>query len=257
VEILEGGRVVFWSQALKLRTPLDKLCLTAPVLAEKLKVVSRSLEKGTLRDIPNNLPDNQQRMSIEQESAHYNRLYKEWLVIVQEVRQLEGFHDFLLPKSIHTLRRAASGGPIIILNIGDSGCDALIVTSSCTRHVDLPEMTLEIAQALVQLMRNALFLQNIVIPLPDIIHALLQQQMNTVPQSCHVQSRAYAEYEGVDPEIILRTVLAMLWTSAVGPVIRALGLKVTCLFYFHLLRSLQCIRNQRCPLVCGGVRLVH
>jgi hypothetical protein len=48
---LEDGRNVFWSQALQLRTPLDKVNRVAPELARKLENISRALEQGAFRDV--------------------------------------------------------------------------------------------------------------------------------------------------------------------------------------------------------------
>ena len=50
VELLEHGRGVFWSQSLRLRTPLDDLHSVAPTLAQKLHNLADALEMGSLRD---------------------------------------------------------------------------------------------------------------------------------------------------------------------------------------------------------------
>ena len=86
VEFLEEGRTIFWSQALQLRTPLDKLPLEAPDLAQKLKDISQSLEQGSLRYNRRDTFNTEKNViSIEQEAVHYRKLGDDWLVTLQEV----------------------------------------------------------------------------------------------------------------------------------------------------------------------------
>ena len=47
--------------------------------------------------------------------------------VVTSVRELPGLSRFLLPLLFSDLQRAASGGPVIIVNASQYGCDALIV----------------------------------------------------------------------------------------------------------------------------------
>lgn len=47
--------------------------------------------------------------------------------MVREIRDLEGFKSFLLPLQYSELQHAASGGPIVIINVGPRRSDAIIV----------------------------------------------------------------------------------------------------------------------------------
>ena len=47
--------------------------------------------------------------------------------VVTDIRKLPGLSRFLLPLLFSDLRRAASGGPVIIVNASKYSCDALIV----------------------------------------------------------------------------------------------------------------------------------
>ena len=51
IEFLEGGRSVFWSQVLSLRSPISKLHDIAPELANKLRNIATALELGSHRDV--------------------------------------------------------------------------------------------------------------------------------------------------------------------------------------------------------------
>ena len=57
--------------------------------------------------------------------------------MLERVRTLEGFEEFLLPKKLEALKRAAAHGPVILLTATESSCDALIVTSTGVEHVPL------------------------------------------------------------------------------------------------------------------------
>lgn len=59
VELLEEGRAVFWSQALKLRTPLDDLRQVHPDLAQGLQDVSQALERSSFHDHPETIQDDE------------------------------------------------------------------------------------------------------------------------------------------------------------------------------------------------------
>lgn len=67
-------------------------------------------------------------------------LAREWDEIVEQVRGLDGFEDFLRPPRLETLLPAASGGPVVILNVSRWRCDALIVRSSGVDVVELPDL---------------------------------------------------------------------------------------------------------------------
>ncbi|MFG1995323.1 CHAT domain-containing protein [Actinoplanes sp. NPDC048988] len=68
-------------------------------------------------------------------------LAREWDELVEQVRQLDGFEDFLRPPRLETLLPAATDGPVVILNVSRWRCDALIVELSGVRAVPLPDLT--------------------------------------------------------------------------------------------------------------------
>ncbi|KAJ7919723.1 CHAT domain-containing protein, partial [Mycena leptocephala] len=130
VEFLEASRSVFWSQALYLRTPLDDLSTVRPDLSDSLTDLSRKLEQASFRDISRNLAtDHQDRaIAIESEGLRCRQLNKDWEQVIQTVRTLPRFEDFMRPKGISALQRAAVSGPVIILSATKSTGFALIVT---------------------------------------------------------------------------------------------------------------------------------
>src|ERR1700722_565130 len=50
--------------------------------------------------------------------------------LLQQIRRLPGLEDFLEPPHFASLQEAASGGPVVIVNVSRYRCDALIVSTS-------------------------------------------------------------------------------------------------------------------------------
>ena len=114
VELLEQGRGVFWTQLARLRSPFDDLVIAEPKLADDYTRVALLI----LNALDSPSPDQHQRL------CHLN---VEMQRVVTNVRELPGFSRFLLPSLFPDLQRAASGGPVIIVNASKYSCDALIV----------------------------------------------------------------------------------------------------------------------------------
>jgi tetratricopeptide (TPR) repeat protein len=234
VELLEQGRAVFWSQALKLRTTMTDLRDTAPGLEEKLRYISLALEQGSVRDVASNMSP-QQVISMEQEVSHFRHLNDDWLATVEEVRQLDGFQDFLHPKQLSTLQGAAADGPVVVLNASQSACDTLILTPTGVRHIPLPDLSITDVTKLVKLIHCAIAQDGRDILHPESnrahIEGLVQQipfisdtlQLLRWPLERHI-GRVSDIFEQSDN--IFRYVLGMLWEAVVEPIVHMLDLKV-------------------------------
>ncbi|THH04718.1 hypothetical protein EW146_g10105 [Bondarzewia mesenterica] len=228
IELLEEGRAIFWSQALQLRTPLDDLRARKPALAQKLEGISRSLEQGSQRDTFRDPSDSVHKvLSMEQEASHYRKLDEEWLATLQEIRMLDGFHDFLLPKSFDILQRAASRGPVVIINASQSSCDALILTSSTVKHVPL-DLTMADSEDLVHSMRFAASS----LPLPQDLQASLEELIDKRRESMteeqperHLRVKRIAVTRHRNPDQVFQDILRILWECVIKPVILSLDLK--------------------------------
>jgi hypothetical protein len=70
-------------------------------------------------------------------------LAREWDELVEQVRALPGFADFLRPPALETLLPAAADGPVVIVNVSRWRCDALVVTRDGVEPVALPGLTLD------------------------------------------------------------------------------------------------------------------
>jgi hypothetical protein len=157
VELLEGSRSIFWSQALNLQTPFDTLQTSHSDLSNKLTDLARQLEKASFRDTSRKpLTDTYQKIrSIESEGARCRQLNEDWEQTIKEVQKLPGFEDFMQPKAMVALKQAAVSGPIVILTTTNATCFALIVTlSSEVQYVKLPGFILPEANLLADLWNN-------------------------------------------------------------------------------------------------------
>ncbi|KAF7336913.1 hypothetical protein MVEN_02127600 [Mycena venus] len=159
VEWLEQGRSIIWGQMLNLRTPVDALKQKYSKLAEELIYLSQELEGTTIRKTSSEVKDPLHRQSL-QATAHqaHNNAHKR-KELLKVIRKLDGFHQFLLPKTISELSSAAQKGPVVIVNVSRASCDALILMPGISDeiiHVPLPQFTPEVANSLTQALMNIL-----------------------------------------------------------------------------------------------------
>ncbi|KAH0835025.1 TPR-like protein, partial [Lanmaoa asiatica] len=117
VELLEQGRGVFWSQLIRLRSPLDDVIASGSAG----KTLADEFTRRT------SLIHNALDSPGEDQHDRVCRLNVELQGVVSDIRELPGLSRFLLPSFFSDLRQAASEGPIIIVNASEYGCDAFVV----------------------------------------------------------------------------------------------------------------------------------
>ena len=223
VEFLSAGRAVFWAQALQLHTPFDELQSVAPHLADKLQDISHQLEMASAYDSFQPMHGNSEQVrNMEREAAHYRILNEDWNHTLDEVRRLEGFEDFLQPKSINKLKQASLNGPVVMLNATTSGCDALIVMQDEVKHIPLPDISFEMTQTLHNMIQKALSSNGIrsVVDDDEFQRLLVQIHSDDCRKGKQIPD------PGNTPEDLFEVVLRKLWLTVVCPVIHGLNLKV-------------------------------
>ena len=117
VELVEQGRGVFWNQLTRLHSPLDDVIVSSPAgktLADEFTRLALLIRNSL--NSPG--PDQHERLC---------RLNLKLQEVVTDIRKLPGLSRFLLPLLFPDLQRAASRGPVIIVNASKYSCDALIV----------------------------------------------------------------------------------------------------------------------------------
>ncbi len=164
VELLEAGRSVLWTQALQQRQDQAELREHAPALAAVLEA-SRAALNSPIRG-PDAGRDIGQLQAAEHMLQERRQAARDWDAAMDQVRLIEGFEHFLRPVPFTDLRAAATGGPVVIVNISNHGSHALIVTPAtgpspdpAVLVVDLPaapaDTVIDQANTLLGVLRRA------------------------------------------------------------------------------------------------------
>ena len=220
VEWLEQGRSVIWGQMLQLRTPLDALKAAHQDIALKLEVISLQLEQASTTPLiqsqpwPNNSGAPQSLPAV----ASYHDLAHERNQLIEQIRELPGFERFLLPKLFSELMQATkkAHGPIVMLN-ASYRCDALIIMPELpdsVQHVPLPDMSLDKAIALHNILQNLL---------PGCVPHIVDGHS----EDTDMKRKAIRHSDLDIPEQSFTCLLSSLWKWMVEPIVKALTLTVS------------------------------
>ncbi|KAG8983612.1 hypothetical protein FRB93_007125 [Tulasnella sp. JGI-2019a] len=152
VKIAERGRALLFTQLGNYRTPLDDLEVVNNGLADRFRALSTALDHSAT-----SLPGT---MTIGDEIARRQKMAADWDRTVKEIRQLDGFRDFLGVPPFANLQEAAAGGPVILINISRDGSYGLIITAtqeplSVPLHKATPDTVEELATTLIKYTREA------------------------------------------------------------------------------------------------------
>jgi hypothetical protein len=156
-------------------------------------------------------------------------LEQEWNEVLGEIRSLDGFADFLRPPRLDSLSQAASGGPVVVVNVSHWRSDALIVTTDGVRPpLPLPaashEVTTDWAVRYLtavhdfQVAEQTAYLAQTPFRDGDLSPAAFQ---------AYHSAAATLHAERVRMETIVIEVLDWLWTAIAEPVLTTLGLTET------------------------------
>ncbi|KAI0026417.1 CHAT domain-containing protein, partial [Vararia minispora EC-137] len=150
IEWLDEGRSVVWGQLLQLRSPVDDLHSRHPDLADKLHSLSHDLETSGLSIFDlNGLLHSSPDTTVHDQALVRIRLAREYQDLLRHIREQEGFKNFLLPKTLAELIPPhRTDGPVVIINVDWSRCDALVVYGFAEPivHVPLPNLTYTFAE---------------------------------------------------------------------------------------------------------------
>ncbi|KAJ7463468.1 TPR-like protein [Mycena galericulata] len=208
VEWLEQGRSIIWGQLLQLRTPIDNLQQHHPDLADRLRFLSAQLEQSGTRDSSTGLTGAKTQASLSSMAQQCHEYAHERDKLLKKIRELEGFDRFLLPMTLSQLLPAAQTGPVVVLNICETRCDALVLKPGLGEeniiHVPLVDFTLHDAQSL---------------------HKSLSCLTGAGRNLSFDSDRLNGYHEGhVPPEEVFADILSTLWLKVVKPVLDALAI---------------------------------
>jgi len=180
VELLELGRSVLWAETLRLRGDFDALIGEVPELVRELTRVRAALESP-------------------EHAAGEDRvqLARQWDGLVEAVRERPGYENFLAGQPFSELAKAAEAGPVVIVNISQYRCDAIVV---------LPESTVE------------------VVPLPSVtvpgINAIANRYLTDLRSASDPDDPSW--FRGLARHTLNHT-LGWLWDNIAEPVLSALN----------------------------------
>jgi tetratricopeptide (TPR) repeat protein len=210
VEWTEQGRSIVWQNLLNLRTPVDQLAESHPELANRLRTISRQIDMSTSHDSGFNQPD---KLGLEEVARKHRELSIERDKLIDTIRAIPEFKSFMSPKPFYELASAAHEGPVVVLNVHESRCDALVLISSDANVsavvIPLEEFSYDTSKKLLEELKNLL-------------------------RSSGVRSRDFlrAIRDGTDShDVTFKNILSVLWRQVVKPVIDALAYQVSSVHY--------------------------
>lgn len=135
VELLEQGRGVLLARQLEAPGLHDRLQAAAPNAADELAWIDSELDSAAMNT-------DQKEPTARNLAERRSRLARQRASLLQQLRSQSGLQDLTGPPGRGILLAADSGGPVVIVNVSDYRCDALIVAGGQARPVRLG-MTLE------------------------------------------------------------------------------------------------------------------
>ncbi|KAJ5639754.1 uncharacterized protein N7484_007616 [Penicillium longicatenatum] len=159
LEILEAGRGVVAGLFLDTRTDLHELKRKHPELASKFELLGEQLNSDP--DLDKTPFEARTNVHIGQSTTtHMNRriiLQHDFDELVATIRGQPGLSDFLLPASTTEMMKAASHGPIAVINVSLHRCDAIIIERQQIGSIPLPHMHYVQVDDLAQKLRDLPF----------------------------------------------------------------------------------------------------
>ncbi|KAB5588629.1 Aromatic di-alanine and TPR containing protein [Ceratobasidium theobromae] len=153
LEWLEQGRLIVWNQLLQLRNPVGDLSIDHPLLAANLQGLASQLHNaGSM--LSSLSSSSYEPLSLEKAAQKHRQIAGQYETLLKQIRALPGFEGFLGPKRAPELLTTVKTGPVVVLNVHESRCDALIMLlgKSDIKHTPLPNLTAKkVANAHAQL----------------------------------------------------------------------------------------------------------
>ncbi|KAI0083728.1 CHAT domain-containing protein [Irpex rosettiformis] len=209
LEWLEAGRAVVWSQVLQLRTPLDDLRRRHPQLADDLYNVSQVLQHAASSPSSSLLSSTEPRRaqpSLKGQAQNSHIYALEYEKLIAQIRELDGFKDFLLPKKLSQLTGACASGPVVVINAHESRSDALILHGGGdVVQVPLPDLSLSRAT-------------DVQSQLWDLLRAKRFLNRSRGEMRDEDGDERGGRVTAMDPPDMMRKILADLWNWMVKPI---------------------------------------
>ncbi|CAE6473581.1 unnamed protein product [Rhizoctonia solani] len=201
LEWLEHARCIIWNQNLMLRSPLDRLQSSHPILANRLLTASTQLHSA-VSNSRESLALASGSMTAEQVAQQHHQLANEYNNLLSQARMLPSFEDFLQPIKANRLVCSARYGSVVVINCHEDQCDALLVLpgQDTVKYLTLPNITGTKARILRSGMAVSLG--------------------SNRREARDIERRPWIETDSAND---FGSILAVIWTDIVKPVLDFLG----------------------------------
>ncbi len=203
VALLELGRGVLLNRTLGIRDDIALLRDAHPDLANAFERARDQIDRLDLRaarvvEVESSPFGAAVRADAEEGVRRERRreVVTELDEVVERIRALPHFDGFLRPPSVAELLDAASEGPVVVVNVSEHRCDAVVLTASRPIHVPLRELRAH-----------------------DVDHAAREFHRDVI----RAGDFGIPQNERAAAEERVSGVLAWLWTAAAQPVLDAIG----------------------------------
>ena len=232
LEWLEQSRCIVWGQLNDLRTPIGVLRAKDPELADDVVRVSSAVQdSGSLPMI-----EDDDLAADSPTTEEVVKLAREWDELLEKVRILPDFEDFLQPLSSSTIfDHLPKSGLIILINVHKDRCDALSLVSGDSRpiHTPLPDFSYEKATILRSRLQAILGASG-----------MRMREVEAITRgTCLVEV-------STSSGSTFKNILSQLWILVVKPILEALGYSVSVRLSFILFF----LRKEVDPLTGASIR---
>lgn len=230
----EQSRAVLWSQLLHFRSDLHDLTVGHPTTAHRLRALTAALNSSGVSTPPT--PAQHRTTTSEKEptsmapphnAGHDERMAwaREWDDLIEHVRtNLDGFENFLRPLSVEQLLAVTAVGPVAVINIAQTRCDALLLTPEGVQTCPLPGLTYDDATAWLARYLHTLTALDQAVQAHAGARAAADRDDSRAAALRVYRAATAVDATHVDANTMLTELLAWLWNTIADPVLAHLGL---------------------------------
>ncbi|CAH0044574.1 unnamed protein product [Clonostachys solani] len=136
LSFLEQGRSMLASALQDFRINLSELEEDHPKLAKKFASLRDELDRSTTHTGFQTIPE----AAWDAQSLRLYEAGKEFEELVAEIRGKVGLEDFLLVPDMKKMQEAAKSGPVVIINVSEIRCDAVLIKQDKIQLLPLTEL---------------------------------------------------------------------------------------------------------------------
>ncbi|KIL92418.1 hypothetical protein FAVG1_04829 [Fusarium avenaceum] len=136
--LLEMGRGVLTQSMEEMRADRASLQVQHPELAKSLSQIRSALDDPLQYD----KKSEDSESSWLEHSRRQKQADEQLANLLDEIRKQPGFEDYLTPPSEADMKEAAKKGPVVVINVSQFRCDAIIVEPHQLRLLPLPKLSL-------------------------------------------------------------------------------------------------------------------